>query len=105
MSVGITMPMPPFPIYCYTHGCKHEAVYKIAARWSDGRQSELKTYGLCCEACLPSWFKRSRQKQMQCRLTSGETLEPAGIYHLEHGQRDRTLPRMPELEESLRKGE
>jgi hypothetical protein len=41
---------------------------------------------------------------MQCRLTAGETLEPAGIYHMQHGERDKTLPRMPELEEKLRSG-
>jgi len=98
------MPMPPYPIYCYTTGCKHLAVYKIAARWSDGMASELKTYGLCCEPCLPAWFQKSRQKQMQCKLTAGETLEPAGVYHLEAGERDRRLPRMPDLEERLRHG-
>ena len=30
------MPMPPYPILCYRKGCNHPAVYKIAARWSDG---------------------------------------------------------------------
>jgi hypothetical protein len=98
------MPMPAYPIYCYTKGCKHLAVYKIAARWSDGVRSELKNYGLCCEECLPAWFRQSRQKQMQCRLTAGESLEPAGIYHMQHGERDKALPRMPEIEEKLRSG-
>ena len=97
------MPMPTYPLICYQPHCGRPAVYKIAARWSDGRQSELKTYGLCCEACLPAWFRKSRQKQMQCRLTAGETLEPAGIYHLEPGQRDRVLPRLPDLEDRLRR--
>lgn len=99
------MPMPPFPIYCYTKDCKNLAEYKIAARWSDGRTSELKTYGLCCHPCLSAWFKRSRQKQMQCRLAPGETLEPAGVYHLEHGHRDRQLSRLVDLEEKLRSGQ
>ena len=57
------MPMPPYQLYCYTKGCKHPAVYKIAARWSDGIVRELKTYGLCCEECLPAWFERGRQRQ------------------------------------------
>src|SRR5256885_1594403 len=30
------MPMPPYPVSCYTRGCGREAVYKIAARWSGG---------------------------------------------------------------------
>lgn len=98
------MPMPPYLIHCYTKGCKNLAVYKIAARWSDGLASELKTYGLCCETCLPAWFQKSRQKQMQCKLTTGETLDPAGIYFLAAGERDRRLARVPELEEKLRQG-
>lgn len=98
------MPMPPYPIYCYSSGCKSLAVYKIASRWSDGLSSELKTYGLCCESCLSAWFQKSRQKQMQCKLATGETLDPAGIYHLVAGERDQRLHRLPELEERLRTG-
>jgi hypothetical protein len=77
------------------------AVYKIAARWSDGVISELKTYALTCPQCLKDWFGRSRQKQAVCRLTTGEVLEPPGIYHLERGQRDQKLQRLPELEREL----
>ena len=92
------MPMPPYPIYCYTPGCKNLANYKIAGRWSDGVQSELKTYSLCCADCLPESLRRSREKQKSCRLTQGESLEPPGVYVLQHGQRDQKLVRLPELE-------
>lgn len=95
------MPMPPYPLYCYTKGCKNLAVYKVAARWSDGVQSELKTYGLVCADCLAEWFARSRARQSACHLTAGESLAPPGIYHLEHGVRDRTLQRLEELEKQL----
>lgn len=95
------MPMPPYPIYCYTKGCKNLAAYKIAATWSDGMQSELKTYGLCCEECLPAWFTISRAKQRACRTAAGETLEAPGIFHLERGQRDQSLRRLVELEKEL----
>lgn len=95
------MPMPSYPIYCYTNGCKHLASHKIAARWSDGVRSELKTYGLCCEECLPDWFRRSRQKQKNCRLAPGETLEAPGIYQIERGRRDQQLARIEDLEGSL----
>ena len=57
------MPMPSYQIYCYTKGCKHPAVYKIAAEWSDGVVKELKTYGLCCEECLPAWLQRGRERR------------------------------------------
>jgi hypothetical protein len=95
------MPMPPYPIYCYTPGCGQLAVYKIAARWSDGLTHELKTYSLCCAQCLPAAFQRSRQKQASCRLAPGETLEPPGIYRLERGRRDQELERLVQLEEEL----
>lgn len=95
------MPMPAYPLYCYTKGCKHHAVYKIAARWSDGMVGELKTYGLCCEQCLPAWFQRGRARQQACRLTPGETLDPPGVYLLLRGQRDQTLQRLPDIEARL----
>ena len=95
------MPMPPYQVYCSTRDCKHQAVYKIAARWSDGVAAELKTYGLCCEQCLPIWFRRGRDRQQACHLTPGETLEPPGIYELERGRRDQTLQRLTDLEARL----
>jgi hypothetical protein len=95
------MPMPPYPLFCYRRDCGKPAVYKIAARWSDGVTSELKTYGLSCEACLAEWYRLARQKQAACRLTPGETLEPPGIYRIEAGQRDKQLERLPDLEGQL----
>ena len=95
------MPMPPYPVLCYTKGCGQPAVYKIAARWSDGVTEELKTYALSCEECLADWFRLSRQKQAACRTAPGEILEPPGIYRLDHGKRDRQLERILELEQQL----
>jgi hypothetical protein len=99
------MPMSPYPLRCYSPGCERLAVYKIAARWSDGLTEELKTYSLCCAECLPDSFRKSRQKQSACRLAPGETLEPPGIYRLERGRRDRKLERLSELETQLMSGE
>lgn len=95
------MPMPPYQVFCSTCDCKHAAVYKIAARWSDGVVSELKTYGLACEEHLREWFERAREKQKACRLTAGETLEPPGIYHMQRGQRDQALERLTEREQQI----
>jgi hypothetical protein len=97
------MPMPPYQVFCYSKGCKNPAQYKIAARWSDGVVSELKTYGLCCEECLAKWFVRGRQSHHACRLIAGETLETPGIYLLQRGQRDQVLQRLTELEEQILK--
>ena len=95
------MPMPSYPIRCYTRGCTELAVYKIAARWSDGITQELKTYALTCSACLAESFRRSRAKQFACRLAAGETLESPGIYELTRGRRDPQLPRREDLEQQL----
>jgi hypothetical protein len=95
------MSMPPYPIPCYRAGCGRLAVFKIAARWSDGITEELKTYALSCEECLADWFRRSREKQAVCRRAPGEILEPPGIFDLVPGQRDRELLRRHDLEEQL----
>jgi hypothetical protein len=92
------MPMPSYPIHCTTPSCQELAVYKIAARWSDGVTQELKTYALTCSACLVEAFRRSRVKQSACRLAPGETLESPGIYELVRGRRDPQLVRRAELE-------
>jgi hypothetical protein len=98
------MPMPPYPLVCYTQGCNQPAVYKIAARWSDGVTGELKTYGLSCAACLPAWFRRARARRAACRMTAGETLDEPGVYALVRGQRDPQLQRLPEVEAQLAAG-
>jgi hypothetical protein len=95
------MPMLSYPVRCYTRGCEALAVYKIAARWSDGLTQELKTYALTCPGCLAESFRRSRAKQATCRLAPGETLEAPGIYELAHGRRDPELVRRTDLEHQL----
>lgn len=90
--------MPSYPVLCCTHQCGRSAVYKIAARWSDGVTEELKTYALCCAECRADWFGRGCRKQAVCRRAPGEILERPGIYELAHGSRDRALVRRPDLE-------
>jgi hypothetical protein len=92
------MPMPPYPVLCSCPGCGQPAVYKIAARWSDGVTQELKTYALACAGCVAAAFARSREKQAACRLVAGETLEVPGVYELARGKRDQQLARREDLE-------
>ncbi|AWM36825.1 hypothetical protein GobsT_53110 [Gemmata obscuriglobus] len=92
------MPMSPYPVLCYAPGCHSPALYKIAAKWSDGTTAELKTYGLACAACVPKLLDRAREKRTACRLAVGETLELPGVYDLTRGERDRVLARRPDLE-------
>jgi hypothetical protein len=95
------MPMPPYPLRCYRPGCEQPAVYKIAARWSDGATEELKTYALTCAACLAEWYRCSCVKQAACRLAPGETLDRPGIFELVRGNRDRQLRRRNDLEDQV----
>jgi len=92
------MPMPSYPVLCYTPGCNRPAHFKIAARWSDGTTHELKTYYLTCPECLPKFTEAARTKQKVCRLAHGESLEPPAVYELTSGCRDRDLVRRGELE-------
>src|SRR3712207_3574594 len=96
------MPMPPYPVLCYTPGCGRPAAYKVAARWSDGVTSELKTYGLACDGCLAAWYDRARRRQAACRTAPGESLDVPGVYRVRRGQRDQQLERLVELETRLR---
>jgi hypothetical protein len=88
-----------YPVLCYRPGCGRPALYKIAARWSDGVTQELKTYALSCAACLAEQLRVSREKQSACRLAAGETLDLVGVYELARGQRDTQLVRRRDLEE------
>jgi hypothetical protein len=96
------MAMLPYALCCYR--CGAPAIYKIAARWSDGITQELKTYGLACANCLAESLSSSRQRRAACRLAAGETLEAPGVYELARGRRDRELVRRTELEEHLTAG-
>jgi hypothetical protein len=93
--------MPPYPVLCYTPGCGRPAAYKVAARWSDGVTSELKTYGLVCEVCLPEWYRRAETRCAACRTSAGEELGLPGIYRVVRGERDQRLERLVDKEKSL----
>jgi hypothetical protein len=92
------MAMPPYRVLCYTPGCDRDAVFKIAARWTDGVTGELKTYGLTCQECVKAWFLRARRNRVACRLAPGESLDEPGIYRIERGARDQQLERLGEFE-------
>lgn len=92
------MPMPPYPVLCHAPGCHCPAVFKVAARWSDGVTHELKTYTLSCRNCLTHLLAAAREKRSACRLAPGESLDLPGVYELLRGERDRTLKQRPDLE-------
>jgi hypothetical protein len=90
--------MPPYRVMCYSQGCDREAKYKIAARWSDGVISELKTYFLSCPECLAELYRAACVKKTACRLAAGESLGEPQVFEMVRGRRDRELVRRAELE-------
>jgi hypothetical protein len=87
---------------CSHPGCSQPAVYKIAARWSEGRLSELKTYGFACSDHLGPVFRDAEQRCRDYAPAPGETTEEIAIYRFEIGKRDRQLHRLWGLEENYR---
>ena len=90
------------PVLCNAPKCEEPAAYKIAAAWSDGRFSELKTYAHCCHGHLGAMFREAEGRRDESGIGAGETLDEIGIYRYEQGKRDRQLQRLWGLEENYR---
>jgi hypothetical protein len=89
-------------VRCSLSDCHEPAAYKIAAQWSDGKISELKTYGFACSNHLGAVFREAEARREGYAPTPGETLEEIAIYKFEQGKRDRQLQRLWGLEENYR---
>jgi hypothetical protein len=89
-------------VRCSIEECREPARYKIAAPWSDGRFSELKTYGFACSNHVGAVFRRAEARREDYPRTPGETVEEMAIYRYEQGKRDRQLQRLWGLEENYR---
>lgn len=94
--------MPITVVRCSVTGCAEGATYKIAAAWSDGQFSELKTYGHACPDHIGQIFREAEQRKAEYELAAGESLEEIAIYRFEPGKRDRQLQRLWGLEENYR---
>ncbi len=89
-------------VTCSFAGCGAAATYKIAAPWSDGSFSELKTYGHACYDHLGPVFRQAEDRREHYQPTPDESLGEIGIYKYEQGRRDRQLQRLWGLEENYR---
>jgi hypothetical protein len=94
--------MPITVVRCSLPGCTEPAAYKIAAQWSDGNFSELKSYGFACSDHLGPVFREAEQRREDYAPHPGETLEEIAIYKFDQGRRDRQLQRLWGLEENYR---
>jgi hypothetical protein len=94
------MPTPSVP--CSLPDCREPACYKIAAPWSDGTFSELKTFGFACASHLGAVFRGAEARRKEYPAAPGETVEELAIFRYEPGKRDRQLQRLWGLEENYR---
>jgi hypothetical protein len=94
--------MPSKSVHCSNAGCAEGAIYKIAAPWSDGVFTELKTFGFACADHLGPVFRGAETRRKHYVTHSGETVGDIGIYKYEPGKRDKHLQRLSGLEENYR---
>lgn len=78
------------------------ATYKLAAEWSGGGYTELKTYGFADDECLERVYFAAKRRSEKIDLTEGEKLGELRVFRLEKNRHDYELERLVELEESLR---
>jgi hypothetical protein len=90
----------PALVGCDEPGCTREAVFKIAAPWTDGRFWELKTYGFACRHHLRGVLRSAEARWLDYEPVRGESVELIGIYRYLPGQKDRALPRFESLEDA-----
>ena len=91
-----------FVVRCTDNQCAdREAKYKIAAEWSGGGYSELKTFGFADDECLERVFKAARERAAKIRIVEGEGLGDLRIYQLQPKRHDFELERMTQLEEQF----
>jgi hypothetical protein len=89
-------------VLCSMPDCEEPATFKIASPWSDGRYSELKTYGFACFDHLGEILHDAEARWLDYEPVKGETVEDIGIYRFEPGKGDRHLVRERGLEEHYR---
>ncbi len=74
------------PVQCGTAGCRELAEYKVAASWSAGRFSELKTYGLACEAHYAQTYRDALRRRKLHPPSTEESQGEIAVYHFEKGK-------------------
>ena len=89
-------------VVCSHPSCSEPAGYKVAALWSDGPFSELKTSGFACSRHLATVFQEAEGRRLDYPLGPGEASEEIAIYRFEVGMRERRAQRLRGLEAECR---
>ena len=64
------------------------AKYKIAAEWTGGGFTELKTFGFADDECLAKVFKAAEERASRFKADDGEVLGEMRIYLLDPKRHD-----------------
>ncbi len=89
-------------IACGCPGCRKSATYKLAARWSDGRFSELKTYALSCLDHFGLLYREALLHRAAYPPAPGELLGEVGIYRCGKGTSSEPVTQLRVLEERFK---
>lgn len=76
---------------CDVESCDQPACYKVACRWGNGSQNELKNYGVYCSEHAWGQLEAARERQQQVHLGREEELGPVQLFELVEGRRDAEL--------------
>jgi hypothetical protein len=82
-------------VSCGAPGCGAAAEYKIAAPWSAGRFSELKTYGLACEQHYVQVYRDALTRRKDHPPSSEEAQGEIAVYRFEKGKAGAALQQVP----------
>ena len=87
--------MPSIIVRCGVSGCGQAASYKIAAPWSVGRFSELKTYGISCEAHYGQLYRDAIRRRKIHPPSREELQGEMHVYRFEKGKATTKLEPVP----------
>jgi hypothetical protein len=74
--------MPTTVVKCSLPDCEEAATSKVAAPWSDGRFSELKTFGFACPAHAEAVVSDARGRLRSHRHAADESVGDIDLYPL-----------------------
>ena len=91
-----------FTVYCTDAECADRpAKYKIAAEWSAGGTTELKTFGFADDVCLERVYRSAQERSRQIRLSEGERTGRLRVLLLDTCLHDYELQPAREWEQKL----
>ncbi len=93
-ELSMDQPLFTYTPKCSTLGCGREGMFKVAAPWSYGNISELKSYGVCCEEHRSTLFARAKAENAGLPPADGEKFGPVSVYSIRPGARDSELSRL-----------